>query len=261
MTQGHSDAARKHFEDALDRHIATRNRPWAARTCVSLAKLLMDSAGPDEISRARSLLRTALETAGELGMSGVLQEARDAYVRLEPAVRPELRNAPADYTTILFTDLVSSTELMERIGDDRAHEVMRAHHRMLRKQIASYGGEEMRFQGDGFMVTFRSSRIAVACAVAIQTEVAAYSRTHSEASLHVRAGIHAGMPIVEDGELHGRSVVLAARIADAAGPGEVLVSSRVRELIGDREVLFAPARSITLKGFDGAHTVHPVVWG
>lgn len=177
-------------------------------------------------------------------------------------VRAGTVEAAADGTVaIMFTDLVSSTELLERVGDDRAHDVLREHHRLVRAQIAEHGGEETRFQGDGFMVVFPDARAAVGCAVAIQCDVAAYSREHPDTPLDMRAGIHVGVPRIEDGELHGRSVVLAARIAAQATGGEILVSSRVRELVGDVPVVYGPARTASLKGLEGTFTLHPVLWG
>jgi class 3 adenylate cyclase len=253
-----ADAVR-HLEHALERHVATRNRPWQARTTYELGRV--HTANGDD-GRAKVLLRAALETSGELGMTGLLARAREAYARVSDATLagPEYTEGPHGETAILFTDLVRSTHMLERIGDIRAHEVLTDHHRIVRKRLIEFGGEETRFQGDGFMAVFSDPRSAVSCAVAIQTSIAAYTREHPETVLHVRTGIHFGVPLIEDGELHGRSVVVASRIADAAAGGEILVSARVRDLVTD-DVLYGPPRETELKGFEGPHTLYPVLWG
>ncbi len=253
------DDAVRHLEHALDRHVATRNRPWQARSTYELGRICAEQ-GDD--GRAKVLLRAALETSGELGMTGLLARTREAYARVAAATlaEPEYTEGPHGETAILFTDLVASTQMIERIGDIRAHEVMSDHHRIVRKRLIEFGGEETRFHGDGFMAIFEDPRSAVACAVAIQTRIAAYTREHPDTALRVRTGIHFGVPLIEDGELHGRSVVVASRIADVAAGGEILVSARVRDLETD-DVLYGPARDVDLKGFEGTYTLYPVLWG
>jgi class 3 adenylate cyclase len=117
-------------------------------------------------------------------------------------------------------------------------------------------------QGDGFMVCFTSARAGVSCAVSIQQDCRAQARLDPDTELRVRLGVHTGEAInARDGDLFGRHVVIAARIADAAEGGQILVSALVRELAAGRDDLhFGPPRTVHLKGL-GEHVVHEVLWG
>jgi class 3 adenylate cyclase len=123
---------------------------------------------------------------------------------------------------VLFTDVVGSTELLDRLGDDAAHHVRRRHFALLRDALGHHGGREVKSLGDGLMVVFASAGAAVACGVAMQRAVAA-----SEDPLELRVGIASGEAVCEDGDYFGRPVVVARRLCDAAGGGEVLVSEPV----------------------------------
>jgi len=116
-------------------------------------------------------------------------------------------------------------------------------------------------QGDGFMLAFPSARSAVMCSIEIMRALEAHGRSRPTDALRVRIGMHAGEAIVEDGDLFGKPVVLAARIASQAHGGEILVSSLVREIVESRgDLLFGETRRVELKGLAGAHTLHAVDW-
>jgi class 3 adenylate cyclase len=161
----------------------------------------------------------------------------------------------------LFSDIESSAEITARLGDQEWLVVLRAHDRIVREGVRRHGGRIVKSQGDGFMVSFKSARAAVLAGVAIEKDTRAHGREHPDASLRVRIGIHTGEAIsASDGDLFGRHVVLAARIADAALGGEILVSSLVREIaLGRGDLVFGPARQVSLKGL-GEHVVHEVLW-
>jgi class 3 adenylate cyclase len=163
--------------------------------------------------------------------------------------------------TIMFSDIESSTEITARLGDQEWLVVLRAHDRIVRDWVRRHGGRIVKSQGDGFMVSFKSARAAVLAGVAIQQNTRVHGEAHPDASLRVRIGIHTGEAIsASDGDLFGRHVVLAARIADAAMGGEILVSSLVREIaLGRGDLVFGPARPVNLKGL-GEHMVHDVLW-
>src|SRR3990172_296673 len=98
--------------------------------------------------------------------------------------------------TLLFTDLVRSTELLEKLGDDEAETLWRAHFDLLRKAVAARGGQEVKTIGDAIMAAFPSALNAVACAIAMQQAKHGYSqRLPSERRLGLRIGLHAGEPI------------------------------------------------------------------
>src|SRR5262245_11253023 len=159
--------------------------------------------------------------------------------------------------TLLFTDLVNSTALLERVGDEQARRVLRAHHRLLRDAVAVHGGQEVKWLGDGLMSTFASSADAVRCAVAMQQTTR--GRAAGERLL-MRAGLHVGEVLPDDADFVGASVVVAQRLCDRAAAGQILCSSLVAELLnGRRAFRFGEVGSLALKGFAApvaAYEVH-----
>jgi pimeloyl-ACP methyl ester carboxylesterase len=131
------------------------------------------------------------------------------------ALAPEHRATPSSassFRTILFTDLVDHTAMLQRLGDVAGREILRAHEGLVRDALRTAGGEEVKTEGDAFMASFASAGSAVACAIEIQRALAAHNSTANEA-LHVRIGLNAGEPIADEGDYFGSSVNLAARIA------------------------------------------------
>src|SRR2546430_8067544 len=115
--------------------------------------------------------------------------------------------------TILFTDLVGSTELLARAGDEEAQRIFRAHHDLLAKTAAAHGGEEVKWLGDGLMVAFPSAGDAVRCAVAMQQ--ASHRPVHG-ASLSIRGGLHAGEALRETADYFGTAAGIARPLCDRA---------------------------------------------
>ncbi len=165
--------------------------------------------------------------------------------------------------TILFSDIESSTERVSRIGDAAWFELLELHNRVFREELAEVGGREIKSQGDGFMLTFPSVRRALSFATAVQRALADHSAADPDRAIRVRMGLHTGEVITDSsGDLFGRHVNKAARIANLAGGGQILASGTVREIAsGDRDVEFAAGVEVELKGLDGTHVVHEVVWG
>lgn len=191
--------------------------------------------------------------------------ARRSLDRITDAVEadpPELsREMVSDGTvTVLFSDIEDFTVLTEKLGDWEAQEVLRAHNEIVRAQVAAHGGREVKAQGDSFMVAFPGARRAVRCAVAVQQAVERWSGDHPDRALRVRIGLHTGEAIQEADDLFGRTVILAARIADEADGGAILVSSLLKELVEGSEFRFGPSQTVELKGLQGLHELHPVLW-
>jgi class 3 adenylate cyclase len=149
--------------------------------------------------------------------------------------------------TILFTDLVGSTELLARAGDEEAQRIFRAHHDLLAKTAAAHGGEEVKWLGDGLMVAFPSSAgDAVRCAVAMQQ--ASHRPVHGE-SLAIRVGLNAGEALRETADYFGTAVVIARRLCDRADAGQILCTETVVGLLAGRtEFSFAELGKLELKG-------------
>jgi tetratricopeptide (TPR) repeat protein len=156
--------------------------------------------------------------------------------------------------TILFTDVVNSTELLGRLGDDRAESLRRSHFTALRDVIAEHGGTEVKTMGDGFMVVFASAVDAARCAVSMQQAV-------SHESVELRIGLHVGEPMREGGDYFGTPVVVASRLCDAAGGGQILTSDLVHALVGSRgELQFHDAGFLALKGLEEPVAAWEVDW-
>ena len=144
---------------------------------------------------------------------------------------------------LLFTDVVGSTALLDRVGDDAFDALRRRHFRALREQVASHGGTEVKSLGDGLMVVLPSAVQAVDCAVAIQRS------TPIGEGVAVRVGLHVGEPIRDEDDYFGTPVVVARRLCDRAGPGQILASALVRELVGRRrDFAFGAVGELELKG-------------
>ena len=127
-------------------------------------------------------------------------------------------------TTIVFTDIVGSTERAATLGDDRWHDLLDNHDNIVRHELERFRGREVNTAGDGFVATFTSPSVAIDCADAIVDAV-------RPLGIEVRVGIHAGEVEVRGDDIAGMAVHIGARVAALAGPSEVLVSSTVREIV------------------------------
>jgi class 3 adenylate cyclase len=167
---------------------------------------------------------------------------------------PSRRTGPQrSLRSVLFTDLVGHTEMMSRLGDERGRRVLREHERITREALEAHGGAEVKTLGDGFLASFDGVTDAVECALDLQARFAEWNAGGSAAELSkmtIRVGLNAGEPIDEDGDLFGASVILASRIADQAGGGEILVANTVRELCLGKGFDFRDRGSFDPKGFD-----------
>ncbi|HWC30481.1 MAG TPA: adenylate/guanylate cyclase domain-containing protein [Dehalococcoidia bacterium] len=160
---------------------------------------------------------------------------------------------------ILFSDLEKHTAMMQRLGDEGGRAVLREHEIITREALAAYGGSEVKTMGDSFMASFGSATRALECAIALQKAFADRNATADE-SLRVRVGISAGEPIAEDDDLFGAAVIQAARIADQAKGGEILLANVVRELAAGKGFLFSDRGEMGLRGFDDPVRIYELKW-
>lgn len=157
--------------------------------------------------------------------------------------------------TILFTDMEGSTPLTQRLGDERAQEVLRGHNAAIREALRTHNGREIKHTGDGIMASFQSARRALECAITIQRALA-----DNDDGVRIRIGLNAGEPLVEDRDLFGTAVQLAARVCSEAEPGAILVSNVVRELAAGKGFLFSDRGEFVPRGFEDPVRLFEVRW-
>lgn len=170
----------------------------------------------------------------------------------EPIAEPGLR-------TILFTDIVDSTALTQRLGDDGAMELVGVHDATVRLALHNLGGSEVKHTGDGILASFASVRRAAECSITVQRGLAEHNAA-AAVPVEVRIGLNAGEPVALHDDLFGTAVQLASRLCDAATPGEVLTSGAVRDLAAGKNYVFEPRGEIPLKGFDEPIRAFALVW-
>ena len=250
------------------------------RAALDRARIL---AGGETVDRrdALRLIDDVGEVAQTLGISDLAETA--AAIRLEAqglsladlqtsvgmvaatvyVQRPDLRRLQAaDGTvTILITDIEDSTPLTDRLGDQRWMELLRTHNAIIRRHVSEHRGFEVKAQGDGFMIAFKSPRDAILAAIGIQRAFAAYNAEGPEEPVRVRIGLHTGEAVRQGDDFYGKSVIIATRVSTQARGAEILVSSAVKALTeGDGDIAFGEGREVELKGLPGPHTVFPVDW-
>lgn len=185
-----------------------------------------------------------LNAAGAAVIPGGAADARDPGIR-----------------TILFTDIVESTTLTQRVGDDLAMEFLHIHDTVVRNALAGANGREVKHTGDGIMASFVSAAAAVRCASQIQRELAKHQEEGDrQRPIKVRIGAAAGEPVEHHSDLFGATVQLAARLCSHAQPEQIVVSNVVAELCTGKLLPFQDLGELVLKGFDRPVRAHAVAW-
>ena len=160
--------------------------------------------------------------------------------------------------TILFTDIVGSTALTQRVGDDTAMAFFKVHDAIVRDALGALGGREVKHTGDGIMACFVSAVAAARCATRIQTALAQHERENPGVPVKVRIGAAAGEPVDNQMDLFGVTVQLAARLCSHAQPKQSLVSNVVAELCIGKGLIFQDLGEVSLKDFDYPIRVHAI---
>jgi class 3 adenylate cyclase len=175
----------------------------------------------------------------------------------------DVRSLPVDQgtMTIVFSDIEASTERNVELGDQAWFDVLTVHNRIVSERAVEFGGTVIKNQGDGYMLSFPGARRALDCMVKVQRELSAHSSAHPERAVRIRIGLHTGEVLADaDGDLFGQHVVVAARLANLADGGEILVSSLTKEIVVSRgDIEFDPPRQVHLKGIGDA-VVYPLDW-
>ena len=214
------------------------------------------------IPRAQSSMfeGSSIWYSGDEAMTARMVEfLTQVFAAASPRERDRVEPAARGLRTVLFTDIVGHTEMMQRLGDTRGRDVLRDHERITRETLKRHGGAEVKTMGDGFMASFGSVTSAMQCAIALQRAFAVHTESMPE-PLHVRVGLNAGEPIEEDGDLFGSTVILASRICAQAGPGEILIPEPLRHLLSGKNYVYADRGDTILRGFEDPIRLYAVRW-
>jgi class 3 adenylate cyclase/pimeloyl-ACP methyl ester carboxylesterase len=202
----------------------------------------------DELPRGRYVEVPGDETPGYLGDVDSLMDEVEEFIsgtRVGGYVhRPVL--------TVLFSDVVGSTELAGSVGDQKWHGLLETYQARVRQVLGQYGGREINTAGDGFFITFDSPTLAVRCARSMVS-------TSREIGIELRIGIHTGEVVVEADTVSGMTVHVGARVQAAADPGEILVSRTVRDIVLGSAVDLEPKGVTDLKGVPGEWDLYRLV--
>ena len=146
--------------------------------------------------------------------------------------------------TVLFTDIVGSTERAARLGDRRWRELLEVHDELAGRLVEQFGGRLVKTTGDGILATFDGPGRAIRCAAALRDELTGID-------LQIRAGLHVGEIELREGDVGGIAVHIAARVMAAAAPGVILTSRTVRDLVVGSDIAMTDRGPHPLKGVDG----------
>jgi class 3 adenylate cyclase len=189
--------------------------------------------------------------ADRMVMASHMEEYFDSVERFVREVQDQEAVFDRVLATVLITDIVGSTRLAVEMGDRRWAELLEAHHRLVRAQLARFRGREIDTAGDGFLATFDGPARAIRCAEAIIEAVRGIG-------LELRAGVHTGECEPVGDRLRGVAVHIAARVGSLAEPGVILVSSTVKDLVAGSGLAFADFGTHELKGVPGAWALYVV---
>lgn len=281
-TMGRYDQALDHLDKALQIHQRAGFRYLATRTRLAQARLYARRKDPGDPDLCTRLAGQVADEARQGSYKQTLHSALDLKLKLQGVQEHDTRKsihviaaevqdersalrdqtAPDGTVTIVFTDIENSTALNETLGDQRWLVILSAHDSIVRARVGSAGGTVVKSRGDGFMLAFPSARQALTAAIDIQRTLVRRNEEESGSTpIRVRMGVHTGEVVRQSGDFFGRHVNYAARIADQATGGEILVSELTKALLlGSPEFEFSAPRSASLKGFPGTHVMFGLLW-
>lgn len=235
-----------------DTTITMEAQPPAPPNRLGLGVATTLQAATDTRKTSIDLVADTLSSVGSHPASALVDDNQSDIEVLGPGV------FDGETVSIVFSDIEASTQRATQMGDRAWFALLDEHNRLFRHELRHHGGREVKSIGDGFMLTFPSVRRALRFATRVQQQVEA----DAGPDLRVRMGIHTGEAIVDGtGDLFGRHVILAARVANLATGGQILATMVVREIaIGRDDIAFGPPELAELQGFAESQTVHEVLW-
>ena len=202
--------------------------------------------------------------AGRNAMNTSLGDDPSSEEHLEKALvewnKPKVKDDKAGPVTVMFTDMVGSTNLTQTKGDEVAQQVVRAHNKIVRDALTRYVGKEIKHTGDGIMASFAITSNGVEAALLIQHEVVKHNERNPDLPLHLKIGINAGEPIAEDDDLFGTTVQVAARTVDKAQSEQIFVTEIVHGICAGKGLKFINRGQFPMKGVTDPITLYEAVW-
>src|SRR5271163_2612970 len=165
--------------------------------------------------------------------------------------------AESGTVTLLLTDLVNSSQLLERAGDEAGQRLFRAHHKLMTDAVSSNGGEELQWLGDGVLAAFSSTADAVRCAIIIQQTA---RRPVEGARFEIRIAVHIGEALRREDGYFGTPLLILRRLCERAAAGQVLCSRLIAQILASRQSFtFRRLDDVELKGFAAPFAISEVV--
>jgi len=281
LAMDRNDDAMDHFEDALGFCRRAGYRPEYAWSASDYADALLDRDAPGDRTRAISLINEALQITRDLGMEPLMERVmrhglhterltaggdRSAVETIASATtmeRPNLRSLADEdgIVAVLFSDIEGFAAMSERLGDPGIEAILTQYRTIIRQHVEDKDGSEVKSMRDGYMLAFPSPARALQCAIAIQRAFVDYNYAHPEDPVRLRMGLDAGDASSKGEDQLSNNLILAARIADQAQGGRILISSQLKEITeSSGEFKFDEGREVQLTGLPDTHNVYEVMW-
>jgi len=201
---------------------------------------------PDSRHLAAGIAGSQLRVMDSTGIAPYYSDRTTTLEAIDALLEPEetsTESTPSGFRTVVFTDIVGSTEYVRSVGDEAGRAAVRELEQRVASFAADHDGRVVKNLGDGSLVSFGSNSSAITFALELQAAC-------GDGPLYLRVGMAAGEPIQEDGDIHGTVVAHSSRIGDLGDAGEVIVSDSVRQLAAGKGFTFEPRGEVSLKGFD-----------
>jgi class 3 adenylate cyclase/pimeloyl-ACP methyl ester carboxylesterase len=222
-------------------------RHLAAEITEAHFKILSGSYHPPWYGQSDDVINEVLDFFGIVTTGKTRSDVRDLSGE---------ESEPAEQATIVFTDMVSSTDLVNLLGDADARDLFLQHDNIIRNEIKKYSGTELQNLGDGFMLSFDSATAAIKCACAIQKEI-----MQNLPRISIRIGVNTGEIVKREGRRpFGQAVVIASRIVSECEGGQILISDISKQLAAGSKFSYNEKGKFKPKGFDEDIRIHEVEW-